>query len=114
MPDEDTWKPLLPSKELNVSRKDEEFRKSLADPLYYMPKEVHIILGIKFFTSIFEYKIGNEIEGTTVVCTPFGNVVMGEVMQCNGYSNDECNGYSNNECNGISNDKLYEKQCDNG
>lgn len=44
LPHEDTWKPLLPSKELEVQEKDIDFRRSLADPEYYKPMEVHILL----------------------------------------------------------------------
>lgn len=43
-----------------------------------MPKQVHIILGVGFVAKIFDYKIGHDTDGTALVSTQFGNVVMGE------------------------------------
>lgn len=91
LPNEDTWKPLLPSQELSVQRKDEQFRQTLADPIYYLPRQVHIILGIRFVAAIFDSKIGYEAEGTAVISTPFGNVIMGKCNEESTDKNLECN-----------------------
>lgn len=78
MPHDNSWRPILPSQELKVDRKDHAFRQTLADPDYYLPKEVHILLGIRFLAKILDRKVGVEPDGTTVFGTPFGNVIMGE------------------------------------
>lgn len=78
LPHQNEWRPILPSKELPVQEKDLEFRSALADPEYYMPKEVHIILGVGFVAKIFDKKIGYDVKGAAVIDTPFGNVIMGE------------------------------------
>lgn len=89
LPHQDTWRPILPSRELNVHRKDKEFRKTLADPFYYLPKEVHILLGVGFVAHIFDHKIGTEIDGTAVFSTMLGNVVMGEFTENWNENSDE-------------------------
>lgn len=81
LPHENTWKPLLPSKELQVQEKDKEFRQALADPEYFSPKEVHILLGIRFVAKILDYRIGYEVDGTALYSTPLGNVIMGEQFE---------------------------------
>lgn len=81
LPHEDTWKPMLPSTELKVHRKDFAFRQTLADPEYFIPKEVHLLLGISVVARMLEYKIQTEIDGTTLFHTSFGNVVMGEHVE---------------------------------
>lgn len=78
LPHEATWAPLLPSHELKVHRRDAEFRQRLADPAYYQPRETHIILGVGFVAKMFEQKLGYEPDGTALISTSFGNVVMGE------------------------------------
>lgn len=67
LPHENTWRPILPSKELQVQQKDEEFRQALADPEYHRPKEVHIILGVGFVAKVFSHKIGHDIDGTALI-----------------------------------------------
>lgn len=62
LPHTNQWKPWLPSKTLNVQLKDHEFHQTLADPEYYIPKEVHILLGIETVVRMLDYKIGNEEE----------------------------------------------------
>lgn len=89
LPHQNDWKPILPSTELKVEQKDEEFRNSLADPVYFSPHEVHIILGVGFVAKVFEHKIGQDINGTALFSTQFGNVIMGELDE-NAESN-ECN-----------------------
>lgn len=98
LPHQNTWQPILPSTELQVEQKDAEFRNSLADPEYYRPKEVHVILGVGFIARIFEHKIGYDIDGTAVFSTQFGNVVMGEHTDCIGW-NDRCAEHCNEQCN---------------
>lgn len=61
-----------------MDRKDDQFRQTLADPVYYEPKETHILLGVGFVARILERKSGYERDGTAVFETMFGNVVMGE------------------------------------
>lgn len=78
LPHQNTWRPVLPSKRLDVCRVDDEFRAKLADPEYYIPREVHIILGVGFVAKILNHKIGHEFDGMAIVNTEFGIVMMGE------------------------------------
>lgn len=81
MPHDNSWRPILPSQELRVSKNDHAFRQTLADPEYFLPKEVHILLGIRFLAKILDKKIGTEPDGTSIFSTPFGNVIMGEHLE---------------------------------
>lgn len=78
LPHQDSWSPILPSTVLQVQQKDDEFRRTLADPEYHIPKEVHIILGIGFMANILDRKLGYDMFGTALVSTHFGTVVMGK------------------------------------
>lgn len=78
LPHQNTWQPILPSKQLEGCHGDDNFRMQLADPEYFLPKEVHIILGVGFVAKILYHKIGHELDGVAIVKTDFGNVVMGE------------------------------------
>lgn len=80
LPHQTTWRPILPSKQLDGCHGDDDFRMKLADPEYFVPKEVHIILGVEFVAKILDHKIGHELDGVAIVKTDFGNVVMGEQM----------------------------------
>lgn len=81
MPDTNDWRPLLPARELQVPEASNEFTLALADPEYNISKETHIILGVGFVARIMNYKIGSNEDGTVLLNTTFGNVVMGEHRQ---------------------------------
>lgn len=84
LPHESDWRPILPSQELAVRDTDNEFRNDLADPDYFRPKEVHIILGVGFVAKILDRKIGHVCEGSAIVNTQFGKVIMGEHLDYTG------------------------------
>lgn len=78
LPHESDWRPILPSQELTVRDTNSDFRAELADPEYFKPKEVHIILGVGFVAEILDKKIGRMYEGSAIIKTQFGKVIMGK------------------------------------
>lgn len=78
LPEPNEWNPTLPSSELDVSRNDLNLEQPLADPIYNKPTQVHIILGVGFFAKIINSSLGTANDGTTLLDTDFGVVMMGE------------------------------------
>lgn len=88
LPHQNSWSPILPSRELDVNSNAVAFRNTLADPEYHLPKEVHIIVGCGFVANILDRKIGHDKRGTALFSSHFGNVVMGEY--CEGNDDENC------------------------
>lgn len=78
LPEPHEWNPTLPSVELNVISNNLHTEQHLADPNYFKPMEVHIILGVGFFAKIIKASLGTTSHGTTLLDTDFGIVMLGE------------------------------------
>lgn len=112
LPHANSWRPILPSRVLPVQDKDKEWRQSLADPEYYLPKEVHILLGVGFVSKILDYRICINVDGTVVYSTPLGKVVMGEQLEeadCNDENVNAIMDSEDSNRNAIINDSIEAK-----
>lgn len=78
LPEKNEWNPVLPSVLLDVSHNDFELEQPLADPNYFKPAQVNIVLGVGFFAKMINKAIGTANDGTTLLDTSYGVVLMGE------------------------------------
>lgn len=66
---------------MEVAKDSCDLEQNLADPIYYQPKPVHIILGVGFFGKIMKAAIGTTANGTALWDTHMGVVMLGEHME---------------------------------
>lgn len=78
MPEQNEFCPILPNSELDVAQNAYDLDGDLADPLYYKPEQVHLTLGVGFVAKIFDRYLRTMQDGTTLIGTSFGAIVMGE------------------------------------
>lgn len=84
MPQENAWNPILPGEHLNIRQdnfEELELEPHIADPAYFEPMPVDIVLGVGFFAKILDRKIGTARDGTVLVNTSFGMVMLGEYIE---------------------------------
>lgn len=77
LPEQSNWQPVMPAKTLNTVHCTEHVPIPLADPEYFAPESVHILLVMKFFAKIMKSVIGTCSNGATLLSTDLGAVVMG-------------------------------------
>lgn len=77
LPEGSNWQPIMPARQLNVVQGNNTLQMRLADPEYFMPSPVYILLGVNFFAKIIRAVTGTCVDGSTLLETTLGIVVMG-------------------------------------
>lgn len=83
MPKDSMWKPFMPDKRMNPFRIRNTTEIPFADPSYWIPAQVHLLLGVGLFARIVTAVIDRPIDGIVLMNTKIGIIVFGEEL-------DEC------------------------
>lgn len=77
LPNDSEWKPIMPARPLNPTIGYNSTQLRLADPEFYMPNRVQLLLGAGFFAKIITSVVQRNIDGTILLATSLGIVIFG-------------------------------------
>lgn len=90
MPEESQWQPILPSNLVKVDRNLNSVPFRYADPNYFKPGPVYLLLGVSFFAKSIISVFSREPNGTVLLETFLGMVVLGPNTENFNETNNAC------------------------
>lgn len=77
VPKEAGWQPYMPDRRMNPFKHKNPTKVPLADPSYWIPEQVHLLLGVGFFARIIVSVVDKGVVGTAVMETRIGVIIFG-------------------------------------
>lgn len=86
LPHNSNWNLIAPAKTIHRITYDRSCHMAFADPEYYKPKNIEVILGVQFIAKVFTAAIPTIMENYTIVDSKFGSIVFGEQFKEDSYN----------------------------
>lgn len=77
LPKDSEWQPVLPPKTVDISTDTRTVAQPYADPSFWKPESVYILLGTSFFAKAVNSVVARNRDGTVLLDTLLGIVVFG-------------------------------------
>lgn len=78
LPKENSWQLIAPASEIHRVKYDRTCYSVFADPEYYRPKNIDMILGVQFVAQVFTAAMPVIMDRYTIIDSKFGLIVFGE------------------------------------